>query len=93
MTGFFKTAVLATALTAPLMVMTPSMWAQDRKYHDAAHNDDHTWNKNEDQAYRIYAKQNHRKYSNFDTLKENDQQSYWNWRHEHDNAALKITIK
>jgi hypothetical protein len=88
MTGFFKTALLATALLA-----TPSMRADDRKYHDAAHNDDHTWNKNEDQAYRIYAKQNHRKYVTFDTLKENDQQSYWNWRHEHDDASLKIVIK
>src|ERR1700681_2509413 len=41
------------------------------------HNDDHQWNSHEDQAYRAYAKENHRKYSNFAKLKDNDQQAYW----------------
>jgi hypothetical protein len=93
MNGFFKTALLATALTAPLMVTAPSLWAQDRTYHDASHNDEHTWNNHEDQAYRIWVKQNHRKYATFGTLKETDQKSYWNWRHEHDDASLKIVVK
>jgi hypothetical protein len=88
MTGFLKTALLATAL-----LTIPTMQADDRKFHDAAHNDDHAWNSHEDQAYRIWVKQNHRKYANFQTLKEEDQQAYWNWRHEHDDASLKIVIK
>jgi hypothetical protein len=33
------------------------------------HNDDHQWNKHEDQAYHMYTKENHRKYSNFSNLK------------------------
>jgi hypothetical protein len=41
----------------------------------------------------IYAKQNHRKNGEFSKLKEDDQQNYWNWRHEHSDALLKIEIK
>ena len=71
--------------------------AQDNKgarsYHDKQHNDDHQWNNHEDQAYRMYAKQNHRKYHTFSTLNENDQQAYWGWRHDHSDALLKINIR
>jgi hypothetical protein len=38
-------------------------------------------------------KQNHRKYHNFSTLKENDQQAYWGWRHDHSDVLLKINIR
>ena len=41
----------------------------------------------------MYAKQNHRKYSNFSKLPDNDQQAYWGWRHEHSDAVLKINIR
>jgi hypothetical protein len=41
----------------------------------------------------IYAKQNHRNNGEFAKLKEDDQQNYWNWRHEHSDALLKIEIK
>jgi hypothetical protein len=37
-------------------------------------------------------KQNHHKYAEFSTLKEDDQQNYWNWRHQHSDALLKINI-
>ena len=93
MTGFFKTALLATALMTPLMLTTPSLRAADQKYHDNARNDDHEWNSHEDKAYRIWVKENHRKYVGFDKLKDEDRQSYWGWRHNHDDALLKITIK
>src|ERR1017187_7965351 len=56
-------------------------------------NDDHAWSGQEDKAYRIYAKQNHRKASEFSKLKDDDQQNYWNWRHEHSDSLLKIEIK
>ncbi len=76
--------IIGAGLLAPAGVM-----AQDRdhqkvvKYHDAAHNDDHEWNANEDQAYRRYLSENHRKYRAFSKLKKSDQEQYWNWRHEH----------
>jgi len=87
---FFSTALLGAALLVPVAAT-----AEDaaRSYHDKKHNDDHEWNNHEDQAYRIYAKENHRKYRDFSRLRENDQQAYWNWRHEHSDAVLKIDIR
>ena len=44
-------------------------------------------------AYHMYVKQNHRKYVAFAKLKPEDQQAYWDWRHEHSDAVLKIDVK
>jgi hypothetical protein len=83
------------ALVAPA-TLTPSAQAEDRKaksYHDKAHNDDHQWNSREDQAYRMWARENHRPETNFDRIPERDRQSYWGWRHDHSDSLLKIEIK
>jgi hypothetical protein len=97
MLRFLNAALLGAALTIPVAMAPTALLAQDNKgarsYHDKQHNDDHQWNNHEDQAYRMYAKQNHRKYHNFSTLNENDQQAYWGWRHEHSDALLKINIR
>jgi hypothetical protein len=61
--------------------------------HDKQHNDDHAWSSHEDKAYRIWAKENHRKYRDFAKLNEGDQQAYWGWRHEHSDSLLKIDIR
>jgi hypothetical protein len=94
---FWNAALLSAALMAPIAMAPRALRADDQKaartYHDKQHNDDHGWNGQEDKAYRIYAKQNHRKYSDFSKLKDDDQQAYWNWRHEHSDALLKIEIK
>jgi Spy/CpxP family protein refolding chaperone len=88
----------ATFLGAALLVSTTlvptALRAQDqnRTYHDKDHNDDHQWNNQENQAYHVWAKDNHRKSGNFAKLKESDQQAYWNWRHEHSDAQLKIEV-
>ena len=95
MLRILNAALLGAALTIPVVMAPTALRAQDNKgrsYHDKQHNDDHQWNSHEDQAYRMYAKQNHRKYHNFSTLKENDQQAYWGWRHDHSDAFLKIEI-
>jgi hypothetical protein len=91
MSRFLNAALLSITLLAPF-----TLSAADRKpptYHDAQHNDDHQWNTHEDRAYRMWAKENHRKYQTFSKLRENDQQSYWGWRHEHSDALLKINIR
>jgi len=91
---FRNSALLGAALMAPLAPAT--LRAEDHKavvYHDKQHNDDHEWNAHEDRAYRMYAKQNHHRYTTFSTLNENDQQAYWGWRHEHSDALLKIDIR
>jgi len=97
MSRFWNVALLSAALVAPIAMAPTAVRAQDqraaRTYHDKQHNDDHAWNGQEDKAYRIYAKQNHRKYSEFSKLKEEDQQNYWNWRQEISDALLKIEIK
>ena len=94
MSRFWSAALLSAALMTPVAIAPTVLRAQAaRTYHDKQHNDDHAWNGQEDKAYRIYAKQNHRKYSDFSKLKEDDQQAYWNWRHEHSDALLKIEIK
>src|SRR5579863_12405 len=97
MPRFLNAALLGAALIIPVAMAPTALRSQDNKgarsYHDKDHNDDHQWNAHEDQAYRVYAKENHRKYSNFSKLKENDQQAYWGWRHEHSDAQLKISIR
>ena len=56
---------------------------RDTRYEDKAHNDSHEWNDREDQAYRRYLQEHHKKYHNFDKAKKSEQADYWNWRHAH----------
>lgn len=97
MPRFWNAALLCAALTVPIAISSVPLFAADpaasRKYHDNQHNDDHEWNSHEDKAYRMYAKENHRKYRQFSSLKDNDQQAYWGWRHDHSDALLKIDIR
>jgi hypothetical protein len=96
MPRFCSAALLGAALLVPLAIAPMALRADDktaRSYHDKKHNDDHEWNAHEDQAYRIYAKENHHRYRDFSKLHDNDQQAYWGWRHEHSDALLKIDIR
>jgi hypothetical protein len=96
MPRFLNAALLGAALLVPMAMAPTALRAEDkpaRTYHDKQHNDDHEWNSHEDQAYRLYAKENHRKYRDFARINENDQQAYWGWRHEHSDALLNITIR
>src|ERR1700761_18331 len=90
---FRNAAFLVAAAVAPLTVAPTVLNAQPRSYHDAAHNDDHHWDSHEDKAYRMWAKENHRKYVAFQKIKPEDQQPYWGWRHDHSDSLLKINIK
>ena len=94
MSRFWSTAIISAALIAPIVMAPRVLRAEDQKsartYHDKQHNDDHEWNGQETKAYSTYAKENHRKTGDFSRLKEEDQQNYWNWRHDHSDAVLKI---
>ena len=90
---FLNAALLSAALMGPLALAPAGLRADDRVYHDRDHNDEHHWNAHEDKAYRIWAKENHRKYRDFAKIKEEDRQAYWAWRHEHSDALLKIDIR
>ena len=99
LSGFRNAALLGAALLIPIAMAPTALRAQEHQqqrvvtYHDKDHNDDHEWNAHENQAYRVYTKENHRTYKTFSRLKENDQQAYWGWRHEHSDAQLKINIR
>lgn len=98
MKHFVKTALLTAALIGPLAVAPATLWADhdhddhDRVYHDRDHNDDHHWDAREDRAYRIWVRENHRRYENFERMRAEDQAAYWAWRHEHSDADLHIDI-
>ncbi|HVW08950.1 MAG TPA: hypothetical protein VHC90_10225 [Bryobacteraceae bacterium] len=94
MKRFLNASLAGLILTTGLCLTTPSVsFAQDHRYHDKKHNDDHEWNAHEDQAYRIWEKDHHRKEVEFDKLNARDQQNYWDWRHSHSDAQLKINIR
>ncbi len=94
MTSFWKKALLGVALIVPIAMAPLALQAQDgRTYHDKAHHDDHQWNGQEDKAYGVWVKDNHRKNHEFSTLSASSQQSYWNWRHQHSDAQLTREIK
>ncbi len=87
------TTLMGVALIIPVTLAPSVLKADDHKYHDKGHNDDHEWNSHEDKAYRMWVKENHRKYQSFDKLREEDRENYWRWRHEHSDAVLKINIR
>ena len=95
---FCNAALLSAALIASVALAPTALRAADdhkdeaRKYHDKRHNDDHEWNSREDRAYRMWAKEKHRREAEFARLNDRDQQAYWRWRHSHSNALLKIEI-
>jgi hypothetical protein len=92
MKTIFTTILMGAALIIPVTLAPTQLRAADQKYHDKGHNDDHEWNSHEDKAYRMWAKENHRKYVRFDKLRDEDRESYWGWRHDHSDAVLKINI-
>ena len=93
MPRFLNSLLLGAALLAPIALTPSQLRADDRKYHDAARNEDHVWNAHEDKAYRIWVKDNHRKYVNFGNSKNRTKSAYWAWRHDHNDALLKIDIR
>jgi len=86
----FRNMLLCVALIVPTTV---ALRADDRTYHDKKYNEDHKWDSHEDRAYRIWVRDNHRKYVDFAKLRAEDQEAYWAWRHDHSNAVLKIDIR
>jgi hypothetical protein len=97
LSSYFRFGILSLALATPMVLSPIVMRADDdhnaKRYRDARHNDEHVWNDHEDKAYHMWVQENHRKYNDFDRLKERDRQSYWDWRHDHSDAQLKIDIR
>jgi type III secretory pathway component EscR len=86
--SYFKMILLSAAIVVPVAVSAQDRDHSDhnqqsRRYEDKAHKDSHEWDANEDQAYRRYLQENHRKYTDFAKTKKKEQNNYWNWRHSH----------
>ena len=84
--------VLSTTLIGP--VVAQSRAPQEKRYYDKSGKDYHTWNANEDRAYRSYVTEQHQQYRDFNKVNKNQQQQYFNWRHQHsDDTLFKVVIK
>lgn len=54
------------------------------RYYDEPHGDYHTWDNHEVVYYQQWAVETHRDpHRDFRKLNKNDQNEYWNWRHQH----------
>ena len=58
----------------------------DKRFYDRKHHDYHEWGSREDEAYRRWHADRHRKYIEYGRLSPAQRQAYWNWRHEHPDA-------
>jgi hypothetical protein len=100
LTRFYGIALLSATLLAPVATLAQDDHRNEqrreaennRRYH-GRHHDEHAWNEHEDRAYRMWLGERHRKYNDFDRINRRDQQSYWDWRHSHSDAQLKIEIR
>jgi len=106
LTRYYGIGLLSATLVAAVAILPGTSLAQDnhrneerreaenaRRYQDAKHHDEHAWNEHEDRAYRMWLGERHRKYNGFERLNGRDQQAYWDWRHNHSDAQLKIEIR
>jgi hypothetical protein len=84
--------VLSTTMIGPVAARAGA--PQEKRYYDKSGKDYHTWNDNEDHAYRTYLTEQHRDYRDFNKVNKGQQQEYFKWRHQHpDNALVKVEIK
>jgi hypothetical protein len=86
--------LILTAFCAGVSLIAPvSMNAGDKRYYDRDGHDYHTWNSQEDRAYRVYLGEQHRNYREFGRTKVVERRGYFKWRHEHpDNVLFKVEI-
>src|SRR5580700_10590170 len=87
--------LMVTAFCVGASLMTPAaMMAGDKRYYDRDGHDYHTWNSQEDRAYRVYLGEQHREYREFNKTKAPQQREYFKWRHDHpDHVLFKVEVK
>jgi hypothetical protein len=86
--------LMAASLIAPVAMMADGDNHRERRYYDRDGRDYHTWNNNEDRAYRQYLEEQHREYRVFPKVRAPQQREYFRWRHEHpDNTLFKVEIR
>jgi hypothetical protein len=80
--------LVGAALLAPVAVKADDDNHHDRRYYDRQGRDYHTWNTNEDRAYRVYLGEQHRQYVQFPRVRRTQQTEYFRWRHEHPDTVI-----
>ena len=92
--SYLSSLVLSAALLIPATTMAKTRWQDDRDRHDdnqrvydTEHKDYHNWNNDEDQQWRQYLKDQHKKYHDFSKADKTEQGAYWNWRHDQDDRG------
>jgi Ni/Co efflux regulator RcnB len=91
---FLASLVLLGVLAVPIALQAQDRDDQNRDNHDRdrkervydrEHKDYHNWDANEDRRYRSWWEENHhgQAFRDYKGLDRRDQQSYWNWRHAH----------
>jgi len=78
--------VLSAALVSPVIARADDH--HEKRYYDRDGKDYHTWNSNEDRAYRQYLVEQHRDYRDFSRANRSQQQGYFTWRHSHPDTTL-----
>jgi hypothetical protein len=53
------------------------------RYYDPGHSDYHVWSDSESGYYNQWVIENHRQNKEFRKVRREDQQTYWQWRHDH----------
>ena len=81
MRRYFSTLFLGAVLCFPV-VMNQAR-AADQRYYDSAHHDYHTWNSDEDRAWKHWLEVNHHEYHQWAKASKREQRDYWQWRHDH----------
>jgi hypothetical protein len=71
------------AFTVVLATTVPAFGQDSRRYEDRAHHDSHEWNAHEDESYRRYLTEHHKKVHDFQKAGKREQNDYWSWRHSH----------
>ncbi len=85
--------VLSATLIGPAVARADDNH-HEKRYYDREGHDYHTWNSNEDYAYRTYLQEQHRDYREFNRVNRGQQQQYFRWRHTHpDSALIKVEIR
>lgn len=53
------------------------------RVYDSGHHDYHQWDSNENSYYQRWEGETHRNHKNFQQRSRDEQNEYWNWRHQH----------
>lgn len=87
--------LLGTALIAPIAVRADGddhpykkRYYENKRYHDRDGRDYHVWNEQEDRAYRLYLKDQHKEYREWRNVRGSEQGEYFRWRHSHPDSLI-----